>query len=130
MWRGGRRMLRIRGGREGGWRGGFLGGFGLGGRGTGSIDVGHHGVHTIEHFAGVIFVGAESEEGNQGGEDPDFGAGGNFGFRLPTENTAGDFESDEQAEDERDGFGEEFGGDDQIGGGTLQADGKISGRGK
>ena len=75
----------------------------------------------LEAVAGDIFIDAESYEGDQSGERPQLGALGEFGFRLPAEKPAGDFEGDQEAKCERDEIREDFDGCRGIGGGGFQA---------
>src|SRR5579863_791541 len=59
-------------------------------------------VHAIEAIAESVFVYAKRDEGDHGGENPEFGTAGDFGFRLPAKQLARDFESHEEANREGD----------------------------
>src|SRR5579863_2168850 len=85
-------------------------------------------VHAIEAIAESVFVYAKRDEGDHGGENPEFGAAGDFGFRFPTKQLAGDFEGDNQAYGEGDYVRQDFAVGGEIRSREFQAGGEVGGR--
>src|SRR5271154_488894 len=84
-------------------------------------------LNAFEAGACNIFIDAEGHEGDQRGEGPEFGAIGEFSLGFPTEQAAGDFEGDQQAERERDEIREDFDRGGGVGSGGFEAVCQVGG---